>query len=238
MGIAEQGGSIRYAGILDTETTGTDPKVHKTIEVAVSLFDVKQAQVVASYASLIRMDGNEEYGMPVNAAEAINKIPGAMLGNAPEAEVVWRCVRWLLAPADVIIAHRADFDKKFVPDLGRPWICSKVDMKWPNKMRGDHLVHLALEMGLGVVSAHRAMADVDTLARILTRVAERGHNLEAMLLHALRPKVLYYAMAPYEEREIVKNHGFSWDPPVHGKNWYRFMPPEDIGELPFKVRTA
>jgi DNA polymerase-3 subunit epsilon len=229
MGVAEQGGSIRYAGLLDTETTGLPPD-GKVIEVAAMLYDVKLAQPVASYASLIRADGN--------AAEAINGIPGAMLADAPEADVVWRCVKWLLGPAQVVIAHRAEFDRQFVPDLGKPWICSKVDISWPGQMRGDHLVQLALALGLGVASAHRAMADVDTLARILTRVEERGADLEALLLHASRPKVLYYATVSFDDRQLAKDHGFLWNPEKYGKNWYRFMPPEDIGKLPFPVKTA
>jgi DNA polymerase III epsilon subunit-like protein len=239
MGVAEQGGKIRYAAILDTETTGLSPAEGAVcIEIAIMLYDVKLAQPVASYASLIRRDGNEAYGMPANGAEHINGIPGDLLANAPEADVVWRCVKWLIAPADVVIAHRADFDKKFVPDLSRPWICSKSDIKWPGNMRGDHLVQLALNLGLGVASAHRAATDVDTLARILTRVAERGHDLEQLLLHASRPKVLYYAQVSYEDRRLASQHGFLWDPPTHGKNWYRYMPPEDVKELPFPVKTV
>jgi len=232
------GNSIRFAAIIDTETTGLDPKSDRCIEVAVLLYDVKQAQPVASYASLIHADGNEAYGMPVNAAEAINGIPGTMLADAPEADIVWRCVKWLIKPAQVVIAHRAEFDRQFVPDLERPWICSKVDVRWPGQMRGDHLVQLALALGLGVASAHRAASDVDTLARILTRVAEKGHDLEALLLHALRPKVLYFAQVSYDDRQKAKDHGFMWDQAKYGKNWYRFMPPEDTKELPFPVREV
>jgi DNA polymerase-3 subunit epsilon len=219
---------IRYACLLDTETTGLNPAVDKTLEVAVMLFDVKHAQPVASFASLIRNDSNE--------SEPINGIPSGMLSEAHEPELVWRAVRWLIGPAQVIIAHNAEFDRKFVPDLGKPWCCSENDIQYPGRSRGGSLVQLALSLGLGVASAHRAMADVDTLARILTRLAEMGHELEPVLLHAMRPKVMCHSLAPFEKKEEVKAAGFRWDPDA--KVWWRRMPLEDTKELSFKVRVA
>jgi len=224
------GPRVRYAAIIDTETGGLDPLKHPCVEVAVMLFDVRRAQPVASFASLIRSTSNE--------AEFVNGIPLEMLAEALESDLVWRAVRWLIEPAQVIIAHRAEFDRQFVPDLGKPWVCSKTDIRWGDQMRGDHLVQLALAVGVGVVTAHRAMADVDTLARIMMRIAERGTvDLEEMIVRAMRPKTLFYALVPYEKRQIAKDHGFLWDETKHGKNWYRYMPPEDVGALPFSVRA-
>ena len=221
---------IRYAALLDTETNSLEPPpVGKTLEVAVMLFDVKHAQPVASFACLIQ-------GPAENAAQAVNGIPAAMLPEAREADRVWSAVKWIIEPAQVVIAHRAEFDKQFVPELGKPWVCSKVDIQWGDGRRGDSLVQLALSLGLGVASAHRASADVDTLARILTRAAEKGANLETMLQRAMRPKVLCHSLAPFDQREVVKSHGFLWNP--NQKVWYRTMPLEDTAELPFKVRVV
>lgn len=222
---------MKYVAILDTETTSLEPPpAGQAIEVAVMLYDVQIAQPVASFASLIRSGSNE--------AEHINGIPAAMLVDAREADEVWRAVRWVVEPAEALIAHRAEFDQQFVPDLEKPWVCSKVDLEYPGRLRGDHLVQLALGLGLGVASAHRAMADVDTLARILTRLAEKGVDLEAMIVRGMRPKVLFYAMVSYEMRQVAKDHGFLWNEAKHGKNWYRHMPPEDAEALPFRVRRV
>jgi DNA polymerase III epsilon subunit-like protein len=219
---------MRYCALLDTETTSLEPPpVGRTIEVAVMLYDLDYAQPVASFASLIRADSN--------GAEAINGIPPKMLMDAREPDEVWRAVRWLISPAEVILAHRAEFDRQFVPNLGKPWVCTKTDVQW-GRVRGDHLVQLALGLGLGVASAHRAMADVDTLARILTRVAEKGQDLEVLLRHAMRPKQKFVSLAPYEERETVKANGFLWDPAK--KVWWRDMPSEDTKGLPFAVRAT
>jgi len=220
--------TIRFCAILDTETTGLDSTVDKTIEVAVMLFDVKHAQRVTSYAGLIKGSSNE--------AQAINGIPPEMLLEAAEPELVWQAVRWIIGPAEVIVAHNSEFDQKFCPDLGKPWCCSENDIQWPGRARGGALANLALSLGLGVASAHRAMADVDTLARVLTRLAEKGHDLEAMLVHAMRPKVLFYSLAPFEQKDVVKAAGFRWD--GDKKQWWRRMPLEDAATLPFKVRVV
>jgi len=219
---------MRYAAILDTETTGIDPSVHTTIEVAVMLFDLKHAQPVASFASLIKSDAKNE-------AEAINGIPAAMLLDAREATRVWAAVGWVIEPAEVVIAHNAEFDRQFCPDLGKPWACSENDFAWPGRARGGNLAGLALSLGLGVASAHRAMVDVDTLARVLTRLAEKGEDLEALVKHAMRPKVEVHSLAPYEKRDQCKEAGFRWDP--ERKVWWRKMPLEDTKGLPFRVKV-
>jgi len=219
---------IKYVALLDTETTGMDPKVDRTIEVAVALFDVAHAQPVISFASLIRGESN--------AAFAVNGIPAGMLPSAREADPVWRAVRWIIEPATVIIAHNAEFDWQFCPNFDKPWACSENDFKWPGRERGGSLVHLALSLGLGVASAHRAMADVDTLSRIFTRLAERGHDLQAIIRHAMRPKAMFHSLASYDDREMVKQAGFRWDPSK--KIWWRRMPEEDAKGLPFKVNKV
>lgn len=215
--------------ILDTETTGTDPSAHQTIEVAVMLFDLKHAQAVASFASLIKSD-------PKNEAESVNNIPATMLPEAQEADLVWRAARWIIGPADVIVAHNAEFDRQFCPDLGKPWACSENDIQWPGRARGGNLAGLALSLGLGVASAHRAMCDVDTLARVLTRLAEKGEDLEAMMKVAMRPKKKYQAIVSYDTNQLAKDAGFRWDP--QKKIWWRMMPVEDAKTLPFKVKVV
>ena len=227
--MAEPATGIRYCAIIDTETSGLNPDVDRTLEIAVMLFDVKHAQPVASFASLIKGDAKNE-------AELVNGIPAAMLPDGREAERVWAAARWIIEPAQAVVAHNAEFDQKFCPDLGRPWICSENDVAWPGRARGGSLAHLALSLGLGVASAHRAMCDVDTLARILTRLAEKGHALEPILLHAMRPKVMCHSLAPFEQKDVVKAQGFRWD--GDKKVWWRKMPLEDAETLPFRVRVV
>lgn len=219
---------MRHALILDTETTGLDPALDRCIEVACILFDLEHAIPIASYASLIRAESN--------AAESVNRIPAGTLPSAPEPAQVWRAVSYFAARADVILAHRAEFDRGFVPTEVRelkPWVCTKFHVEWPHGKPGDHLVHLALAHGLGVLNAHRAMTDCDTIARLLTRVREMGHSLRTILERASRPRVKLAALVSYDDREKAKAAGFSWDGAA--KRWWREMPVEDVASLPFQT---
>ena len=222
---------IRRVCLFDTETGGLDPSKDPCIEVAVCLYDLVLAAPIASFSSLIRAETNDAF--------AVNRIPVEALHDAPPADVVWRRVAAIIESAQVFVAHRAEFDRGFTPEplrSSRPWVCSKFHVDWPYGKPGDHLLHLALAHGVGVVHAHRAMSDVDTLARLLTRVAEKT-NLQELFALAIRPRKRYVSLAPYEQKDVVKAHGFSWNEPV-AKQWSREMVPEDVEKLPFKVREV
>ena len=226
---------VRRVLLLDTETTGVDPAVDRVIEVGACLYDIELGCPLESYASLIRSADN--------SGERHNGIPAAALPDANHGIEVWRRVVELSLSADVIAAHNAEFDRSFVRVAGiasladRPWVCTMTDFLWEGSS-SKKLVEIALGYGLGVASAHRALTDVDTMARILTRVKELGADLPALFRRAMRPKALFYAMVSYERRQVAKDHGFHWDEPKHGKNWFRYMPPEDTAELPFPVRKV
>lgn len=225
--------------LLDTETQGIDEKEHAVIEVACTLYSLTYGAAIESYASLIGAEGNP--------AEHVNGISPELL--AEEASVgmsavkVWDRVMTMSTRARCIAAHRAEFDQRFVrkacSSLGNPladhlpWVCTKTDICWPGDRQGDSLVQLALSLGLGVASAHRAMADVDTMSRILTRVHEIGVDLEELFTRAMRPKKRFVAMVSYERRDLAKKAGFLWDD--KRREWWRMIPPEDVEEIPFRV---
>ena len=231
----ENAAPMRRALLLDTETTGVDPAVDRIIEVGACLYDLELGCPLESYASLIQAP-------PDNPAERANGIPPAALPSGNHAIAVWRRVVELAQTANVLVAHNAEFDQPFVRAAGiasladRTWVCTMSDFQWDSDSK--KLVEIALGYGLGIASAHRALTDVDTMARILTRVKQLGGDLPALFRRAARPKALFYAQVSYDNRQIAKDHGFSWDPEKHGKNWYRRMPPEDVADLPFSVRQV
>lgn len=216
--------------ILDTETTGLDPKDSATIEVACTLFDIDANAAVDTFSALVFST--------TNAAEAINRIPVSLLQQGRSSTDVWPHVMALAKSADAIVAHRAEFDRGFVPsDLRtlRPWICSKFEIEWPRGEAGAHLVHLALAHGVPVFSAHRALADVDTLVRTFQAAAAMT-DVRAMLARAMRPRVLVQAMVGYDDREKAKTAGFAWD--GASKRWTKRVAVEDVGALPFPTREV
>jgi DNA polymerase III subunit epsilon len=234
-------GDVRRALLIDTETTGIDPSVDQVVEVGACLYDLEIGCAIESYASLVRAGGNP--------AERFNGIPAAALVGAKEPVAVWSRVSALADEVDVIVAHNASFDRSFVEAAVRgveewvpsdsltakPWACTRSDFLWEGGGEGGgrKLVEIALAYGLGVASAHRALTDVDTMARLFTRLHERGVSLPELFERATRPKRRFVAVVSYEMRHLAKEAGFGWD--GDRREWWRMMPPEDAEALPFRV---
>lgn len=221
---------IRKCLLLDVETTGLNPATDHVIEVAATIFNLEFNAPETIFSSLCFSE--------TNAAEAINQIPVDMLLNAPPAEAVWTHVMKMAALCDVVVAHRAEFDRSFSPPemQALTWVCSKFDLEWPRGNHGDSLINLAIAHGVSVHGAHRAFTDVDIMSRLFTRAGESGVDWETMFRRAMRPKKLFYSLASYDDRAIVKAHGFMWDPAKYGKNWAKRMTIEDTANLPFAVK--
>jgi DNA polymerase-3 subunit epsilon len=214
--------------LVDTETTGLDPAIDSIIEVGAVLWSVEHRCVLSAWSDLTCVDHNE--------AEAINHIPVGALSHGDVLANTIANLRFYAGRADVIIAHRVEFDRGFLEAAGfkaERWCCSKFDIEWPASKLGDSLVMTALAHGVAVTHAHRALTDCMTLAHIFEAVANRGHDVTAMLEKALRPRVLVQALVSYDDREKAKTAGFSWDGAT--KRWTRRMLPEDVHALAFRT---
>ena len=221
---------IKRCLLLDTETTGLNPSKDEVIEVAATIFSLEYNAPETIFSSLCFSNRNE--------AEDVNQIPLGMLLTAPPAEAVWAHVLKMAALCDVVVAHRAEFDHSFSPpDMqALTWVCSKFDIEFPKGKLGDSLVSLAIQHDVSVHSAHRAGVDVDIMCRLFSRVGEMGADWETIFRRAMRPKKLFYSLAPFEAKDLVKSFGFMWDPAKYGKNWARRMAVDDITALPFQVK--
>jgi DNA polymerase-3 subunit epsilon len=230
-------GPIASLVVTDVETSGLSHTTDHVIEVAIVVWDVATASVRESYASLLHADTND--------AESINGISVAALAKAPPSSTVWRRVYAILSSIDgpaAFVAHRAEFDRGFYPPelAGKfPWLCSKTDFAWPRCPLGSSCVDMALRHGVPVVSAHRAMTDAMLIVRTLERVAELGHDLTAMIAHAMRPKASYIvADKGFDEgrNKLAAAAGFMFDRPT--KEWRGRLAREDVAKLGFEVREV
>lgn len=228
---------INYALLLDTETSGLDSKQDATLELGAILYSMKHAAAVSSYSFLIPNIRNRHNPNP---SEAVNGIPAELL---KELRINYTKSLGMLLDmaneAEILIAHNAEFDRPFLPvELqSRQIICSKDDVEWPRAFKiGMSLVPLALAHGVGVGSAHRALADCDLMARLFSRVAELGGDLQHMLTRAMRPKATYLSLAPFAQKDLVKASGFEWNP--ERKEWTRRMFVEDAAKLGFAVKEV
>jgi DNA polymerase-3 subunit epsilon len=215
--------------IVDTETTGLDPATGKLIEVGAVLFDVRQRAVLSQVSTLLPVEEN-----PV---EHINRISPAIACATPAAVIqqARELVRALATHADAFVAHNAEFDAKWLPGLGsQPWICTMDDVRWPRVSRArQSVVGLALDYGVPVWAAHRALTDCVYLAQVM----EREPELERLLVQALEPRQLYVAMVSYDDREVARAAGFQWNQAVP-KAWSRKLTVSEAEALDFPVRPA
>jgi DNA polymerase III subunit epsilon len=222
--------------IIDTETTGLDAKRDWVIEIGAILYSVPHRTTLFQFSTLLNA--------PNNAAEHINRIPAAVL---PEIcmntqQVFIDTLQQLAQAADYAIAHNATFDKQWFDGSHLPilrniaaeplkWLCTLEDFTFPQQTRqGENLVSLALNHGIGVSSAHRALTDCQLIATLFDRM----DDLQGMIDRADRPKALYRAHVSYEDRDLAKTAGFKWN--AGSKIWTRRMATVDALKLPFPVK--
>lgn len=192
---------MQTIAVIDFETTGLAPGGGgRATEIAAVL--LRDGQIIGSYQSLMRT------GVHVPAfIEQLTGISNAMLARAPAAEQVMREVAAFTRGCP-LVAHNAAFDRGFwqaelaqagcEPDAAHEFACTvllarRLYPEAPNCKLGTLAqYHRLPDMG----RAHRALADAQTTAHLLTRiqrdVAERfagdldGCTVEHRLLAQLQ----------------------------------------------------
>ena len=216
--------------ILDTETTGLNNEIDDCLEVGSILFNVKSRSVLAQQSFLLPVE--------VNNAEKINNIPAEITRLPQPLSEAINYFESLVRVSEAIVAHNAEFDKKWfglnkLPQIKKQWICSMDDITWPadRQLKTRPSVRdLALAYGVPVWNAHRALTDCIYLSEVFKRCSE----LEKLLIRGLEPKVLLRADISYEERFLAKNAGFRWNDAIKGA-WSRKMSRREIEKLEFPV---
>ena len=216
--------------IIDTETTGLDPREHQCIEVGAVLFDVPRRSVLSQVSFLLPCQSNP--------AQAVNGIDPQLTRQQQPWRAAMTCFEALVDAADLLVAHNAAFDRQWfglgaLPELTKPWLCSMEDIRWPadRQLRANPSVRdLALAYGVPVWAAHRALTDCIYLAQVFERCAD----LEQLVQQGLEPRRLYRARLSYEERHKAREAGFRWNEPVSGA-WSRKLSEREVALLPFPV---
>lgn len=221
--------------IMDTETSGLEDEA-PVIEIGAILYSVDNQCSLQEMSTLLPAVGN--------AAESINRIKPPALDEISLTRSVSFAMELLFAmskSADCFVAHNADFDSKrlfgntdFLPLASLPWLCTMADFKWPSATREQgSLINIALDHGIGVASAHRALTD----CRLIAALFDRMVDLPAMFQIAMRPKALFVGLQPFGDNQLAKDAGFKWDRLVP-KKWSRMIAIEDAQALSFPVRQV
>jgi DNA polymerase-3 subunit epsilon len=216
------------AAVVDVETTGTNPDRDKIIELGVCLFEYDR-QNGRIYKVLGSWEWFEDPGFPL--PPEITTITGITDEMVAGHRIDDRAVNDLLGPIVLVIAHHADFDRRFLerrlPAFAtKHWACSRFDIDWKTEgIRSSALEFVAYSLGF-FHDGHRAVSDCRaTLHALAQPLPGTGRlALQALLEQARLPTSRLWAKdAAIEKKDVLKTRGYSWSPGEFGrpKCWYR-----------------
>jgi len=223
---ALRGETTRLGIVLDVETTGLDPATDEIIELAMVPFTYAlDGRVLAVHEPFERL---RQPSSPISPEiTRITGIDDAMVaGKTIDADEV----ATFAAPAALIIAHNAGFDRRFAERLSevfttKAWACSMSQVPWVEEgCAGAKLTYIAADLGLfydGHRAAHDCHATLEVLTRPLPTSGETG--LSKLLAAARTPAWRIWAEgSPFEFKDALKARGYRWNPEGAGgpKSWY------------------
>ena len=197
--------------IIDTETTNIiEPQV---CEIAATLYqvsdNVRETGAICSISTVLPVTENP--------AEFVNGITWELTSKNPFVDESMSLLKRMTACADYTVAFNAEFDAPLVDKLlntNLNWLCAMKDFDWgyPAKNDSYKLTDLALWLGIGISTVHRAGDDVRLLVECFNR---RKQQLPDMVNQAIfvsnSPMIEFKAMVGYDNRELAKTAGFYWD---------------------------
>jgi exodeoxyribonuclease X len=175
--------------VLDTETSDLDPdKGAKLLEVAwIVLTNTGQRWEQLSFGEYYI---EHPESIIINPhAQAVHHIRADMLTKGKGAISRYEVIRTILdciQEDTIFVAHNAEFDSKFLPEITRPWICTFRAAKhvWPSAPGySNQVLRYWLKLQIDLPYArfpHQALYDVSTTAGILSKMLE-NHSPEELL---------------------------------------------------------
>lgn len=221
-----EGLRTRMGLFVDTETTGLDPARDEIIELAVVPFTYGLDGEIYSLGEPFQQLRQPTKPIPA-AITAITGIDDAMVeGRSIDAAEVAA----FAAPAALVIAHNAAFDRKFLERYSevfntKPWACSMCEIDWAAEgYEGTKLAYLAAAAGFFYErhrAAHDCLAAVELLAR---RHSVRGRTGLSQLLDRARTASwrIWAENSPFDLKDVLKARGYRWNGEQSGapRAWY------------------
>ena len=222
----------RIAICLDTETTGLNHAEDKVIELGMVAFEYDPAS-----GEILRITGRyngfEDPKRPL-AAE-ITEITGIsdemVAGQAFDDDQI----RELCDTANLVIAHNAAFDRKFVeqrfPHFTKmPWACTVAQIDWSKeRISSRTLEYLLYKCGGYSIKAHRALDDAEgVLGLLVAELPLAGTSIFKKLLERSGEVTskIYAVGAPFAKKDILKQRGYRWNDGADNgcKGWWVDVP--------------
>lgn len=226
--------------IVDVETTGLDPRTDDIIEVGLLKFAYTPAGVVLGPIGEYMQFNEPSKPIP----RLVNQLTGITDDMVRGHKLNTARLQEFAADADIVIAHNAAFDRKFMEKVSpifceKPWACSQTQVPWSDEgFEGTKLFYIAYQYHF-YFEGHRSIDDALALLEILEQPLPRsGQTVMAQVLRAAgQPASRVYALgAPYEVKDRLKTRGYRWSTGDDGcpRAWHRDVEPHDVpAELEF-----
>jgi DNA polymerase-3 subunit epsilon len=225
------GQETRTGVLLDTETTGLDPRKDEIIELGMVKFDYLPDGRIAGVRDIFSAF-NEPTG-PISAeVTALTGITDEMVAGHRLDDAA---VNAFIDDAAILIAHNSGFDRKFAERYwpifeGKAWGCSATEIEWrKHGFAGAQLGYLLNGAGY-FHHAHRAVDDCHALLEVLAfELPATGAPALAPLLETARKATVrvWAEQSPFELKDSLKKRGYRWNDGSDGrpKSWFI-----DVGE--------
>lgn len=206
--------AVRRGLFVDVETTGLDPGRHEIIELAMVPFTYTLGGELLGVEEPFHSLREPSHPIPPEITAITGLDAAAVAGHAiaPEA------VHAFAAPAHLVVAHNAGFDRKFLERFcevftTKAWACSMSQVDWAAEgYEGTKLGYLAAAAGF-FYERHRATHDCHAAIELLARpLPKTGRTGLAQLLDAARnPTIRIWAEnSPFDLKDLLKARGYRW----------------------------
>lgn len=216
---------VKRALFVDVETTGLSPEKDEIIELAMVPFtygiDGRIFEVEEPF------QGFQEPSLPISAE--ITKITGINQSMVSGRHLDHAAVETMVSNADIVIAHNAGFDRKFLERFDqafvtRPWGCSATQVDWKAEgFEGSRLGYLLYHAGY-FYDQHRALNDCYAAIELLSMSLPCGKLALQILLENARAVTwrIWANQAPYDLKDHLKIRGYKWSAGEDGapRAWY------------------
>lgn len=225
------GTPTRLGLFLDVETTGLDHAKDEVIELAMVPFSYGLDGRVFEIFPAHQQFQQPSIPIPPEITRLTGITDAMVAGHRIDASQVAA----IAAPAALVIAHNAAFDRPWAEKLcdvfvTKPWACSMSQVDWRAEgYEGSRLSYLAMGAGF-FYDGHRATADCAAAIEVLARPLPVSRVLAlTKLLECARRSTwrIWAENSPFDLKDTLKARGYRWNDGTNGKPRAWFIDVDD-----------